>query len=527
MTDLHVSDDTTIRALLEQRAREHGDRTYCLWEDRAITFGGLDETVNRLANGLANLGVGAGDRVAAMLPSHPDHVYTVFAIAKLGAVWVPINVHLKGKSLEFIIAHAAPRAIIADAAYRGALVPALENVRDDRSDSAPQLVIWRGGGEGRRFEEIVARASSASPPGSSKAGDVVAIGYTSGTTGMPKGVLVTDKMLRTCATGAAFAADIRSGDVMLMWEAINHIGGSQVLIIPLLRDAKIALLERFSASRFWNQARRYGATQIHYLGGVLQILMKQPPSPEDRNHNVRIAWGGGCTPEIWRSFEERFGVVIREVYGMTECSSLTTVNVAAKVGSVGTPLPYFDVRILDEEGRPLPSGQLGEIVVRERVPGVITAGYFRNDEATHAALPGDGWFHTGDLGSYDEEGFYYFKGRKKDSVRRRGENISAWEVERVVNEHPGVEESALVGVKTDVGEDDLKIFIKPVPTRPRLDPAEFVRWCEERMPYFQVPRYVAFINEFEKTPSQRIKKEQLPRSTDDCWDREAHIRTHP
>ncbi len=433
-----------------------------------------------------------------MLPNHPLHAATVFAIRKLGAVWVPINVHLKGASLRFILGHCRPRAIAADDAYRDALVSALEGRN--------AVILWRDA-----LESALADPAADAPPQPSHAEDLAAIMYTSGTTGVPKGVLVTDKMLLTCARGAAFAADVRDGDVMLMWEAMGHIGGAQILFIPLLHDVKIALLERFSASQFWSQARRYQTTQIHYLGGVLQILMKQPPAGDDSDNPVRVAWGGGCTSEIWRAFEERFGVVIREVYGMTESSSLTTVNTARRVGSVGTPLPYFDVRIAEGTG---------EILVRGREPGLITDGYFRNPEATKEALPGDGWLHTGDLGAADGDGFFSFRGRIKDSVRRRGENVSAWEVERVVNEHPDVLESALVGVPSEIGEEDLKLFVRLKPDR-ATDPRDLVRWCESRMAYFAVPRYIAFVNEFEKTASERIKKGALSRSTDDCWDRDA------
>jgi crotonobetaine/carnitine-CoA ligase len=448
-----------------------------------------------------------------MLPNHPVHVATVFATRKLGAVWVPVNVHLKGRSLEFILGHCEPRAILADAAYRDVLSKALA------SRDAP--LVWHDGPSGYEGMLMLTAPCSDTPPEGPRPHDLAAIIYTSGTTGAPKGVLVTDAMLRACAGGAAFAADVRPGDVMLMWEAIGHIGGAQILFIPLLHDVKIALLERFSASRFWTEVRRYNATQIHYLGGVLQILMKQPPSPADAHNSVRIAWGGGCTTDVWRPFEERFDVVIREVYGMTEASSLTTVNTAGRVGSIGKPLPYFDVRIIDESGHEPRNGANGEIVVRGLEPGLVTEGYFRNAEATREALPGDGWLHTGDLGSRDSDGFYYFKGRIKDSVRRRGENVSAWEVERVVNEHPDVVESALVGVPSDVGEEDLKLFVR-LRQGCAPDPSELLRWCEERMPHFQVPRYVAFVDEFDKTPSERIKKASLSRSTEDCWDREAH-----
>ncbi len=517
-------DDITLRQLLERRAREDGDRAYCFFEDETITFSALDNKVNRLANGFLKLGLRAGDRVAVMLPNHPDHIYTLFALVKLGIVYVPVNVNLKGDSLDLLLNLSDPRAVVADRRYSGALGEVLARPR------SVEFLVWRGegGGDGipvrssTTIDELSKGASPDAPPvPGAGPDDVLLLSYTSGTTGMPKGAPLSDRMWRACAYGCGLASEVHEGEVMLMWEPIYHIGGSQVLHLCLMRRAAIAMLERFSATQFWDQARRYRATQIHYLGGILQMLLAQPPRPDDRSHQVRIAWGGGCTTEAWRPFEERFGVTIHEDYGMTECSSITTVNAECKLGSIGKPVDFFEVRIADEKGVPAPPNQFGEIQVRSKQPGLIIREYFRNPEATRAAIGADGWFRTGDLGSVDEEGFIYFRGRMKDCVRRGGENISAWEVERVINKHPDIEESALVGVKTEIGVDDLKIFLKVAPGHPRPDPAALIEWCEAHMPKFQVPRYVAFIDAFDKTPSQRIKKENLSRSTSDCWDRKA------
>ncbi|HEX2195527.1 MAG TPA: AMP-binding protein, partial [Actinomycetota bacterium] len=294
-------------------------------------------------------------------------------------------------------------------------------------------------------------------------------------------------------------------------------------LVPLLAPVRLVLVERFSASRFWPLARARGVTHVHYLGGILQILLKQPAAADDADNPVRVAWGGGCPAETWEAFERRFGVVVREDFGLTETSSIVTVNLEGKVGSVGRVLPWFDVRVVDEDGRDAPPGVTGEILVGERIPGLLTRGYFQNEDATRALLR-DGWLHTGDLGHLDEEGHLWFGGRKKDSVRRRGENVSAWEVESVVNQHPDVEESALVGVATDVGEEDLKLFVKQR-AGAALHPQALVEWCEARMAYFQVPRYVAFVDAFPKTPTERIRKEELSRDTSGCWDREAERRT--
>jgi crotonobetaine/carnitine-CoA ligase len=250
---------------------------------------------------------------------------------------------------------------------------------------------------------------------------------------------------------------------------------------------------------------------------VLQLLLKQPPRTDDKNHAVKIAWGGGCPVEVWREFEQRFGVEIREGYGMTETSSFSVINTSGKLGSIGKAIAYFDVEIVDDNGQQTLPGKVGEIRVAAREAGVLVREYYRDPATTTATLRG-GWLYTGDLAHMDEEGFLFFHGRKKDSLRRRGENISAWEVERVVNEHPLVVESALVGVNNEIGDEDLKLFVKPKDVS--LSASDLIAWCKPRMAAFQVPRFIAFVDDFRKTPTQRIQKQFLSRETNDCWDSE-------
>jgi crotonobetaine/carnitine-CoA ligase len=232
---------------------------------------------------------------------------------------------------------------------------------------------------------------------------------------------------------------------------------------------------------------------------------------------VRIAWGGGAPDAVWREFQDRFAIEVRENYGMTEAASLTSMNTDARFGSVGRPAPYFHVRIVDPQGEEVAPGSGGEILVREREPGLITPGYFRNPEATAATLR-DGWLHTGDLGRLDEDNYLYFMGRLKDSLRRRGENVSAWEIERLVDQMDWVEECAVVGVPDELGDEEIKLFVRP--SRPELvDMQALAEWCTAKLADFQIPRFYALVEEFHKTGTQRIRKETLPRTTDDAWTR--------
>ncbi|MBV8838109.1 MAG: AMP-binding protein, partial [Alphaproteobacteria bacterium] len=346
-----------------------------------------------------------------------------------------------------------------------------------------------------------------------------AVMYTSGTTGRPKGVLVSHRMLRLSAEAVALVSAVREGDVMFMWEPLYHIGGAQMIVLPLIRAVTLAMVEHFSASRFWQQVQAYGASHIHFLGGILQILLQQPPSPLDRQHGARIAWGGGCPREIWRPFEQRFGVQIRECYGMTECSSITTYNDNGTLGAVGKPAPWFSVTLIDAAGEPVATGERGEIIVRTALPGALTRGYLQNPDATARALRG-GAFHTGDLGSFDADGNMYFHGRMTDSVRVRGENVTAMEVEQIVARHPAVEDCAMIGVAADIGEQDIKLFVKRR-IGAALDAPELSAWLASRLAPYQNPRYIVMVDDFERTASQRIMKHKLAELAAAVWDRTA------
>ena len=504
----------TIRELLEIRARQTPDAVYAIHDRREITFRTLDSRVNRLASGLIDLGIRAGQRVAVIFSNHPDHIFIFLALAKLGAVWVPVNTHLRGASLEYIIKQSTPRALILDAEFWRYLRPvsAVQKIdtiiirNSETIEKKPDALDF----------EAIAEGNAASLPAVATMNEIRSIFFTSGTTGPPKGAPLTEKMLTTCAAAAGRAADVRGGDVFLLWEPIYHTSGAQMCVLALMESVRLAIVPRFSASRFWDQIRKYQVTKLHYLGGVLDILLKQPPGPNDRDHSIQIAFGAGCHKATWKVFEQRFGIEIREVYGMTEASCFTTLNQSGKVGSIGKPYPYFEVQIVDDTGQPVDSGQSGEICVREKEPGLIVQGYLENPAGSGAELR-NGWLFTGDLAYRDDEGDFYYLGRKRDCFRHRGENVSAWEVERIFNTHPDIEECAVVGVQAEVGEQDLKIFIKCT-TEAILDPLDVIKWCEPRMPYYQIPRYIKFVDAFDKTPTQRISKDGLSRHGVDCWD---------
>lgn len=466
------------------------------------------ERAGRFADLFAARGIGAGDRVALMMETHGDYLCATLGLGLLGAIWVPVGTRLIGANLDYIFTEAGVKLLLAEAR----LAPVVAEA------GHPDLpVIWRDAATGLAPELATAAPRAAAPLPDPD--DIFMISFTSGTTGRPKAVPVTHAMLRFAAEGAALAAQAGAGDVLYTWEPLHHIGGAQLVILPLIRDAHLALTRRFSASRFWDEVRACGGTRIHHLGGILQMLLKQPPAPGDRDHGVTLAWGGGCTPEVWRAFEARFGVPISECYGMTEASSISTINDEGLPGFVGRAVPWVDVAILAPDGASCPAGTRGEIVLTPKPEGLASlfAGYLNAPEATRESLR-DGRYFTGDLGEMDAEGRVRFHGRLKETIRVRGENVSAWEVEHVVAQHAAVAACAAIGVKAEIGEADIKLVVERAGDSP-LSGEELFDWLRTRLPPHQLPRFISFVPGFERTPSLRIMKHRLDNAPCGDWTR--------
>ncbi|AOO85177.1 class I adenylate-forming enzyme family protein [Bosea vaviloviae] len=501
------TDEAGFVGLLTDRAAREPERIYARYCGEPLSYREIEARSAAFSVHLRERGLNGGDRVAVMMRNSVATIAVVFGLARAGIAWVPINAQQRGEGLRYLLTHPRPKLIVVDADLAATVDEALAG------SSAPPILR-----QGVELDAILAGSAPFDEPAPSPDA-VFAIMYTSGTTGRPKGVVVSHRMLRLAAEGVGRVSAAKPGEALFVWEPLYHIGGAQLLALPMIRDVTLAMVDRFSASRFWNQVKAEGASHIHYLGGILQILLKQPASPLDREHGVRIAWGGGCPPDIWPQFRDRFGVEIRECYGMTEASSITTCNDSGVVGSVGRPMPWFGLQLLGADGAPVAIGERGEIVVDTDVEGAIFPGYLDNPEATAKALR-NGALHTGDLGSFDADGNLYFHGRMTDSVRCKGENVSAWEVEHVAAEHEDVEDCAMIGVASDVGEQDIKLFVKPREGA-AIDAAALSDWLAARLAPYQNPRYIAFVADFERTASQRIMKHKLSAQLDDAWDRAA------
>lgn len=476
---------------LRRRAATDPEQIYGVEGGRTVSLSELDLLVDSTAQLLETLEVGPGSRVGVGLATTVQHAATILALFRRGALWVPVNPQLKGLPLAHQVDDAQITHVVLESGSDFARRLAQTTQIADHVHLGGDVVLWHLHRE--------------DPP--EPLPDAELLMYTSGTTGPPKGVKVSATMLRACVLGTMHVTEVRRGDVLYLWEPLFHIGGAQTMLLPLYAEVHLVFAPRFSASRFWSDVTHHGVTHVHYLGGVLQILLQLPASDEERHHRVRVAWGAGATPALWQAAQERFGFALHECYGSTETSSIVTVNKNVAAGGVGTPLPWFDVDLLSSSGN---GSRQGEVTVRSHIPGLITSGYLNRPDATSRSSTADGWFVTGDLGHLDDHGRLHFDGRSSDAVRIRGENVSTWQVENVFSQHPSVDRCAVVGVEADIGEQEMLLFLQPAdPTA--FEPREVLDWGAQHLARFQLPRYVRVIDQMPLTPSQRVSKHQLPR----------------
>jgi len=509
--------------ILEDKAAMNAGRVAVITEYEHITYDQLNERVNRVGNALEAMGVTKDDKVCVMLPNIPEFLYAWWGNAKLGGITVPLNTALKGEGLAYIINHCDAETIILSYRY----LAALEEIRDALSQ-LKRIILLRP--EGQRaanlptgvidFGELLT-APATSPMKEVWSDDIDSIMYTSGTTGLPKGVIHRHSR---CYGG--FVLPIMTGyteqDVVYNTLPLFHIGGQNMVWMALVSDTTVALAERFSASRFWQDVRAYSATFTLFLGAMIPILHKQPPQPDDHANPLRIALSAAAPRTIWEEFEQRFDVKIVELYSQTEGGFLLNADAkaAGKVGAMGKPSAGFEMQVVDEQDRELPAGAVGELIYRPAAGSTLTE-YYKNPEATAEKTRG-GWIRSGDLAYQDADGYFFFVDRKNDFMRRRGENISSFEVEKIINGHPQVLESAAYAIPSELGEDEVMVAVVLQPGA-ELEPLDLIQYCEAHMAYFMIPRYVRIVDAFPKTGTERTMKYQLKSQgvTRDTWDREA------
>ncbi len=500
-----------MREFVEGKVAKNPGKTLLYFQEQEITYGDFNANINRVANGLVRLGVKKGDKVGLMLPNCPEFLYSWFGLNKIGAVMVPINTAFKGPETKYVLNHSEANTLIVDSLL-------WEVIRGIRGECAYlERVVCLGEQSAHdciSFAELCRGASPDLPEVPVAADDIASIIYTSGTTGSPKGVIQTQRSYILVGEAFLKRAPVGPQDRMLICLPLFHINAQFYSTMGCLAaEASIILLDRFSASKFWEQARYYRATQFNLIGVVGKILYNQPETDRDADNPVRVVNSGGMPRDITEEFEQRFGLMVIEGYGLTECPLVcqNPFDGIRKPGSIGLPakhpepeVKFAEMRVVDEDNQELPAGKIGELVVRSPV---MMKGYLKDEEKTAQAMK-NGWLHTGDYACMDEDGYFYFVERKKDIMRRRGEMVSPTEVEGVINQHPKVEMSAVIPVPAELGEDDIKAYVV-VKGGEELTAEEIINWCRERLAYFKVPEYIEFRGELPKTQSEKIAKHLL------------------
>jgi crotonobetaine/carnitine-CoA ligase len=522
----------TLGTILRHQAKEHGNRPFLSWTDKGVpvTYFEANNWVNQIANGFTQHGLHVGDHVALFLPNSLEYVISYLALAKLGAVEVAIGEASKGAFLEHQIKLGHPKILVTTPHLAERLL------HSQQALATVELIVLLET-DGNLANEIAGIAcvpfealhseNVAEPVHRVSPGDIAAVLFTSGTTGPSKGALLTHSQLCFFADEVVQLTALRHDDVHMTGFPLSH-GNAQILTVDcsLIAGAHVVLYDRFSASDYMGRVQRSKATVINLLGATTAFVCSQPPSDQDRGHRIRCVYAAPLSPDLKDTFSSRFGVTnFVNAFGQTEIS-------LPFMTPPGEPIPpsgcgkvvdqWFEVRLVDPEtDEEVPIGTVGELLVRPKAPGLICNGYLGMPEKTVEAWR-DLWFHTGDALRRDNDGWFYFVDRVKDSLRRRGENISSYEVETVVRSHQAVAECAVIAVKADEdsGEDEVKACVV-LNAHQTLVYESLIAWCDEQMPSFMVPRYIEILDELPQTPSGKVQKKLLRDRgmTSGTWDR--------
>lgn len=489
-----------ILDVLARNVAERGDRPFLLHEGRSVTYREFDRLVNRMANALIELGVVKGDRVTLGMGNSIEYVVAQFAILRAGGIINPINPTLGVQELGYIVEHCEPRVIVTHVEHVASFLPPRMSL-----PAITTVATFGGEVDGAVGLDAKVAAASDNPPGVPiHANDPSTLLYTSGTTGNPKGVLFCHHS--TGAAGAHFleTLHITQDDVILAVTPLFHGNAWGAVVTALQAGGAVAFPKAFQKSDFWPLVHRTHATVVYTLGTILAILLTQEQSDLEKDNPLRVILGLGSAT-IRDRILQRFGVEhVAECFGSTDAGVVTIepIGQPPRPGSCGPPVPGVTIRVLDDNGKALKAREVGEIVIQS--PHRMTE-YYRNPEETAVALR-DGSFFTGDLGYLDEDGWLYFVDRKRDVIRRGGENMSSVLIEKTLREHPQVVDCAVIGVPDPVLGQEVKAFI--VANGP-LDMEELRQFAAQRLAKFQVPRLWELRDFLPKTATQRVEKYKL------------------
>ncbi|MGI9476677.1 MAG: AMP-binding protein [Hyphomicrobiaceae bacterium] len=522
--DIPTADQCVLRRVIDRLAHDRPDDVFAYFDSDGSEWTFLEtwKHARRLAAALQSLGVQQGDHVVSWLPNGPEALNVFFAINYIGAVYVPINTAYRGPLLAHVIENSDAKIMIADCSYLDRLVSipvaSLTTIVITAGASIHDIEI-HGNLSVIAVEALVDDEHILQPLDREIAPwDTQSIIYTSGTTGPSKGVL--SSYIHSYASMDANAwPPVRDDDRFLINMPFFHIGGTFIVNAMLCRGASITIIESFKTDTFWQTIRRSKSTAVFLLGVMASFLTKVPPSPDDKDHSLRTAL---IVPydKTASGFHDRFGADVYTIFNMTEVSTPTfSAKNLRNPGVTGSVRPGVCVRLVDENDCPVPPGEIGEMVIRTDCPWALNHGYYKDPESTVRAWR-NGWFHTGDAFRQNADGTYSFVDRLKDAIRRRGENISSFEVEAVVILHDDVQEAAAIPVPSEHGEDEVMIVVAPKSGH-EIEPADLIDFLRPRLASFMVPRYVRVLNELPKTLTAKVQKSKLRNEgvTAATWDR--------
>ena len=504
--------ERTIVDLLDEQVEARGDHVFLVFEDAQgavseLTYAAFRERVEACARGLAGAGVGQGDFVVLHLRNAPEFLVCWFGMARLGAVLVPSNIANTAGELEHLIGFSEAQLVVTEPSL---LAPVTEAVQ--QTAVTPEIVVARGTAEGHRTLDELIAAGTDVPGVKVRSDDLAQLIFTSGTTRKPKAVMLTHAICLRSGLDAVHCLWLDRGERCLTALPLFHVNAQAMsLFAAMTVGGTLVLIEEFRASRFWAQVRRHGASQTAIVAMQLRTMLAQPEDPVDREHGLkRIFYAINVTDAEKAAFERRFNVSLVNGYGLSEAMTLLAVTPVAgpqRWPSIGRPSPGRRVELVDEQGNEVPPGTVGEITVRGTPGRDIMLGYYRDEASTASALR-DGRMHTGDNAYADEQGYLYFFDRKKDMIKRAGENVSAIEVEAVLVEHPGVAEACVVGVADPIRDEAVAAIVVPVDPG-SLTEEDVLEHCRRRLSRFKVPTVVRFAEELPKTSIGKIRKDEV------------------
>ncbi|GAA2146646.1 AMP-binding protein [Actinomadura napierensis] len=506
---MSISIASTLPAQLEQRITDAPGRDFIAVGGGWLTAEHVRDRAQRLATGLYALGVRPGDRVASIMANRIEAVELLFACAELGAVSVPLNIYLRGEFLRYQLTDCDPSLLIVDAAAQKTATAMV-----GETGLATRLVALDGRARGvAGFTDLFIDPDPVWP--APEPDTLMSILYTSGTTGLPKGCMITHGYMLHWPKAHLMFEWFKPSDTSISTLPLYHGFGASGLMSTLAGGGRIRFEPEFRAGTLIDRARETGATQLWAVGAIGAALLATPPGPGDKDHSLERCVFIPMSPEAQGRFEERFGVqVLAEGYGQTEVLPATMggVRTGRDLPSAGRAVPWLDVAVVDDGDGVLPAGRPGEIVVRPLEPNSIFAGYWRKEAATLESWR-NLWHHTGDLGYFDADGMLYFVDRKKDALRRRGENVSSVELETAILKHADIAQVAVHAVPSELSEDEIKACLVLEPGA-LLEPAELFRYFRDSLPYYAIPRYVELMDELPVNAVGRVLKHKLR----DRWD---------